>query len=129
MSLKALAEAVLVRNSQCNPRATETEETRNFSTDFDGEKLRDISQDDDGILWAEIEQPEAVQSRETRRERVLAMLAKNPNLQHAYFVEPHAYPSAASVFIADRNKSFELLIPRKWFDPFAVAELVRSCVR
>lgn len=81
-----------------------------------------------GILWAETESPEAIQSREARRERMLTMLADNPALHRAYLVEPDAYPSAASVFIADRDKNFEVLIPRKWFDSFAVAELVRSWV-
>lgn len=129
MSLKALAEVVLARNTQRNPRATDTEKTRNFDPTFDDEKLHDFAQADDGIIWAETERGEAVQNRESRRERVLAMLTDNPNLQRAYLVEPDAYPSAASVFIADRDKSFELLIPRKWFDPFAAAELVRTWVR
>jgi hypothetical protein len=88
-----------------------------------------LIQTDDGIIWAEIEAPAAVCSREERRESVLAMLTNDPNLQRAYLVEPDAYPSAASVFIADRDKSFEVLIPRRWFDPFAVAELVRTWVR
>jgi hypothetical protein len=92
------------------------------------EDLR-AAQADDGIIWAETERKEAVQSCESRRKRVLAMLTNDPNLERAYLVEPDAYPSAASVFIADRDKSFEVLIPRRWFDPFAVAELVRTWVR
>lgn len=126
MSLKALAEAVLVRNSQRNPRATNTQTARNFDHVLADEKLRDVALAADGIIWAEVESPEATQCREARRERALAMLADDPALKNAYLVEPYAYPSAASVFIADRDKSFEVLIPRKWFDPCAVAELVRT---
>ena len=129
MSLKALADAVLTRNEQRNPCATDTEKARNFDSVFCDEKLRDIAQAGYGIIWLETETAVAIEARETRRERVLAMLATNPSLQRTYLVEPHAYPSAASIFIADRGMSFEVLIPRKWFDPFAVAELVRAWVR
>ncbi len=128
MSLKVLADKIIARNSTRNNRATGTEGVRNFTPVFDDEKLRDIAQTDDGIIWSETEISEAIESRESRRARVLTILATNPNLRRAYLVEPDAYPSAASVFIADQDKSFELLIPRKWFDPFAMAELVRTWV-
>ncbi len=42
MSLKALAEAVLARNSQHHRCATEPEKARNFDPVFDNEKLRGL---------------------------------------------------------------------------------------
>ena len=60
---------------------------------------------------------------ETRRQRVLAMLADNPALRLAVVCDGAGDPVPVAVAIRDKG-TIEILIPAARFDPFALLELV-----
>ena len=60
---------------------------------------------------------------ETRRQRVLTMLADNPALRLAVVCDGVGDPVPVAVAIRDKG-SVEILIPAARFDPFALLELV-----
>lgn len=64
-------------------------------------------------------------SLQERRNRVLAVLAANPNTQRAYSVDAEADPRHVIVTIAIRNvASFEITISKSKWDAFLFLELI-----
>ncbi|MDP3279950.1 MAG: hypothetical protein U1D41_05745 [Nitrosomonas sp.] len=62
---------------------------------------------------------------EERRNKVLAILAANPNTQRAYSVDAEADPKNVIVTIAIRNvASFELTVSKSKWDAFLFLELI-----
>jgi hypothetical protein len=62
---------------------------------------------------------------ETRRQRVLKMLADNPALRLAVVCDGAGDPVPVAVAIREKG-SVEILIPAARFDPFALLELVEQ---
>lgn len=63
--------------------------------------------------------------REQRRNKVLAILAANPNTKRAYSVDAEADPDNVIVSLAIRNvASLEITISKSRFDPFLFLELI-----
>jgi len=67
--------------------------------------------------------------REERRNKVLAVLAANPDTKRAYSVDADADPDNIIVSMVIRDvASFELLISKSKYDPFLFLELIeRGC--
>ena len=65
--------------------------------------------------------------REERREKVLQMLAENPEIQRAYVTDTESDPGNVILTMAIRGAaSFEMLIPRNKYDPFMLIELIEK---
>ncbi|MBL8499650.1 MAG: hypothetical protein JNL77_03540 [Nitrosomonas sp.] len=69
--------------------------------------------------------------REQRREKVLRMLAENPGTQRAFVTDTESDPDNVIITLAIRDQaSFEMLIPRRKYDPFMLLELIeRSAIQ
>ena len=79
------------------------------------------------VAWlSEVESDELVDSAvEVRRQRVLTMLADNPELRLAVVCDGDGDPVPVAIAIRDKG-SVEVLIPAARFDPFALLELVEK---
>lgn len=65
--------------------------------------------------------------REQRREKVLAILAANPNTQRAFITDPKTDTDNVIVTIAIRGQyTFEMIIPREKYDAFLLMELIEK---
>lgn len=65
--------------------------------------------------------------REQRREKVLQMLANNPEIQRAFVTDTESDPHNVILMMAVRDKySFEMHIPKSKYDPFAVLEVIEK---
>lgn len=65
------------------------------------------------------------QQREARREKVLAMLAADPNMKRAIYVDTESDPENAILVIAIRHAAtFEMQVPRANFDPWQLLALI-----
>lgn len=65
------------------------------------------------------------QQREARREKVLAMLAADPNMKRAIYVDTDSDPENAILAIAIRHTAtFEMQVPRANFDPWQLLALI-----
>jgi len=63
--------------------------------------------------------------REERREKVLKMLADNPNIQRAFLTDTESDPDNVILTIAIRDQySFEMLIPKYKYDAFAILGMI-----
>jgi len=69
--------------------------------------------------------------REERRLKVLSMLAENPGTQRAFVTDTESDPDNVILTMAIRDQaSFEMLIPRRKYDPFMLLELIeRSAIQ
>ncbi|MDP3280800.1 MAG: hypothetical protein Q8M57_07115 [Nitrosomonas sp.] len=69
--------------------------------------------------------------REQRREKVAGMLANNPTIQRAFVTDTESDPDNVILTMAIRDQaSFEMLIPRRKYDPFMLLELIeRSAIQ
>ena len=68
--------------------------------------------------------------REERREKVLEMLAENPDTQRAFITDTEADPDNVILTMAIRDKySFEMLIPKKKYDGFIVLEVIGKALQ
>jgi pseudouridine-5'-phosphate glycosidase len=64
---------------------------------------------------------------EERRQKVLSMLVENPNKQRAYITDDVANSENVILTVAIRDfVSFEMLIPKKKYDPFLFIELINK---
>lgn len=64
---------------------------------------------------------------ERQRERVLAILAENPDTQRAIITDLDSDPDNAVLTIAIRDKySFEMLIPKDRYDGFLMLEIIQK---
>ena len=62
---------------------------------------------------------------EARRQRVLAMLAANPDKRYALVTDTEADPEAVLLTLAIRGRaSCELRIPRDKYDPFLLLTII-----
>ncbi|MBL8499090.1 MAG: hypothetical protein JNL77_00660 [Nitrosomonas sp.] len=65
--------------------------------------------------------------REERREKVLQMLEERPEIQRAFVADTETDPGNVILSMAIRNAgTFELLIPKHKYDPFAVLEIIQK---
>ncbi|MER0171368.1 MAG: hypothetical protein DU489_12325 [Nitrosomonas sp.] len=65
--------------------------------------------------------------REQRREKVLLMLEENPGTQRAFVTDTESDRHNVILTIAIKDKySFEMLIPKSKYDPFAMLELLEK---
>jgi TubC N-terminal docking domain len=65
------------------------------------------------------------QQREARREKVLAMLAADPDMKRAIYVDTDNDPENAILAIAIRHAAtFEMQLPRANFDPWQLLALI-----
>lgn len=101
-----------------------------FTVKADGEYL-DLSPaekvTDDLIQRLRKHKPEILKElqAETRRQKVLNMLADNPGLKRAYLTDATADPDNVILTIAIRGlATFDMLIPRPKYDPFTLIDLI-----
>ena len=65
--------------------------------------------------------------REERRQKVLAMLEKNPDSQRAIITDLNGDPDNAVLTIAIRDQyTFEMQIPKDKYDAFALLEMINK---
>lgn len=65
--------------------------------------------------------------RESRRLKVLAMLAENPDSQRAIITDLNCDPGSVILTIAIRNQyAFEMQVPKRHFDPFLMLGLIEK---
>ncbi len=65
--------------------------------------------------------------REQRREKVLSMLANNPEIQRAFVTDTESDPHNVILMMAIRDKySFEMHIPKSKYDPFTMLEVIEK---
>ena len=70
-----------------------------------------------------------ISQTEERRLKVLSMLAENPGKQRVYVTDDKAEPDHVVLTVAIRNlASFEMLIPKAKYDPFALIELINKAL-
>ena len=63
--------------------------------------------------------------REERREKVLRMLAENPNIQRAFVTDTKSDSNSVILTFAIRDQyTFEMMIPREKYDAFLLLELM-----
>ena len=63
--------------------------------------------------------------REERREKVLRMLAENPNIQRAFVTDTKCDSNSVILTFAIRDQyTFEMMIPREKYDAFLLLELM-----
>lgn len=69
--------------------------------------------------------------REQRRQKVLKMLEERPEIQRAFVTDTESDPDNVILTLAIRDQaSFEMLIPRRKYDPFMLLELIeRSAIQ
>lgn len=66
-------------------------------------------------------------ARETRRQKVIAMLAADPNLVRAITVEDTGDPQGLIMNVAIRDAgTVELMLPRTTYDPFKLMQLIEQ---
>jgi len=65
--------------------------------------------------------------QKTRRQKVLAMLAENPNKQRAVYADTESEQDNIILTIAVRHlATYEMLIPKAKYDPFRLLELIEQ---
>lgn len=65
--------------------------------------------------------------REQRRQKVIQILADNPDKQRSYITDDTTDSENVILVIAIRNvASFEMLIPKAKYDPFQLLELIEK---
>ena len=65
------------------------------------------------------------QEVETRRRRLLALLAERPEARYAVLTDTHAYPDAILLILAIRGRATcEFRIPRDRYAPFLLLDLI-----
>ncbi len=65
--------------------------------------------------------------REERRNKVLSMLADNPDIQRAFVTDTESDKHSVILTIAIRDQySFEMTIPKDKYDPFTLLELINK---
>lgn len=65
--------------------------------------------------------------RETRRQKVIALLEENPDIQRAYYTDMDSGPDHVILAIAVRNvATCEMLIDKEKYDPWRLLELIHG---
>ena len=113
------------KNSHYTPGSEPSKPSKAPFVGFDGTVLGHIEKklsDSDSP-----HEPESLQDkqRETRRQKVIAMLAQNPDTKRAIYTDTDSDPDNIILTIALRNAAMcEMLIPKEKYDPFLFLKLI-----
>lgn len=65
--------------------------------------------------------------REARQQKVLSILAENPNTQRAFVTDTESDPNNVILAFAIKDQyTFEMMIPREKYDAFLLLELIEK---